>query len=95
MRHEQTKQTNRSASQKCLPPVQVSNREFDVISVVWFPYSSFRYSDLPLQKIKGLGGKFGEDVCDKLKIKLMSELSAFSQADLQKTFDDKTGYVSR
>ncbi|XP_037026854.1 DNA polymerase eta-like isoform X2 [Bradysia coprophila] len=52
---------------------------------------SLLFSDLPLQKIKGLGGKFGEDVCDKLKIKLMSELSSFSLTELQRTFDDKTG----
>ncbi|KAJ6639097.1 DNA polymerase eta, partial [Pseudolycoriella hygida] len=49
------------------------------------------FSNLPIQKIKGLGGKFGEDVCEKLKIKLMSELSRFSQTDLQKHFDDKSG----
>lgn len=48
-------------------------------------------SSLPIHKIKGLGAKFGEEVCDKLKIKLMSELSAFTLADLQKYFDDKTG----
>ncbi|KAG4072977.1 hypothetical protein HA402_006657 [Bradysia odoriphaga] len=52
---------------------------------------SLLFSDLPLQKIKGLGGKFGEDVCEKLKIKLMSELSTFSLTELQRTFDDKTG----
>lgn len=51
----------------------------------------FVRSDLPIQKIKGLGGKFGEDVREKLKIKLMAELAAFSLTDLQKSFDDKTG----
>lgn len=46
---------------------------------------------LPVGKIKGLGGKFGEDICDVLKIKHLGDLKAFSEQELQKRFSEKNG----
>ncbi|KAJ0180282.1 hypothetical protein K1T71_003686 [Dendrolimus kikuchii] len=49
------------------------------------------YKTLPLKKVKHLGGKFGDAVCDILKIKVMSELQQFAEKELQTRFDDKNG----
>lgn len=51
------------------------------------------YATLPISKVKGLGGKFGEEVCDAFKIKFMSQLSAIPKENLLKRFDEKNGYV--
>ena len=46
---------------------------------------------LPVGKIKGLGAKFGEEVCEKLNIKFLGQLLKFTEAELQKKFDEKNG----
>lgn len=42
-------------------------------------------------KIKGLGGKFGEDICEMLKIKFLGDLKKFSEEELQRKFTEKNG----
>ncbi|RVE54972.1 hypothetical protein evm_000339 [Chilo suppressalis] len=49
------------------------------------------YSTLSIKKVKHLGGKFGDTVCDTLKITKMSQLQDFSQKELQARFDEKNG----
>lgn len=49
------------------------------------------YATLPITKVKGLGGKFGEEVCEAFKIKLMSELATISKETLLQRFDEKNG----
>ncbi|GLH04945.1 Putative DNA polymerase eta [Gryllus bimaculatus] len=49
------------------------------------------YHTLPLKKIRGLGGKFGDMVMQRLNITYMGELQQFSEAQLQKIFDEKSG----
>ncbi|XP_037937247.1 DNA polymerase eta [Teleopsis dalmanni] len=49
------------------------------------------FETLPLGKIKGLGGKFGEDVCERLQIRFLGELLQFSESEIQKKFDEKNG----
>uniref|UniRef100_A0A336MV37 DNA polymerase eta n=1 Tax=Culicoides sonorensis TaxID=179676 RepID=A0A336MV37_CULSO len=51
------------------------------------------YATLPITKVKGLGGKFGEEVCEAFKIKLMSQLTEIPKAELLKKFDEKNGYL--
>ncbi|XP_052901398.1 DNA polymerase eta [Anopheles moucheti] len=49
------------------------------------------YETLPLKKVKGLGGKLGDQVCEVLKIKFMSELVQFPESVLQHHFDERMG----
>lgn len=49
------------------------------------------YEDMPIKKITSLGGKFGNSVVEKLGIEFMGELSKFTQKDLIKKFDEKSG----
>ncbi|EDW79041.1 uncharacterized protein Dwil_GK12166 [Drosophila willistoni] len=49
------------------------------------------FETLPVGKIKGLGGKFGEIVCETLSIKFLGELLKFSEGELQRKFDEKNG----
>ncbi|XP_026329667.1 DNA polymerase eta [Hyposmocoma kahamanoa] len=49
------------------------------------------YNTLSIRKVKHLGGKFGDTVCDVLKIKTMGELQKFSEKELQARFDEKNG----
>ncbi|XP_063821476.1 DNA polymerase eta [Ostrinia nubilalis] len=49
------------------------------------------YSTLSVKKVKHLGGKFGDTVCDLLKIKNMIDLQVFTEKDLQAKFDEKNG----
>lgn len=49
------------------------------------------FQTLPIGKIRGLGAKMGELVCDTLKVKFMGDLLAFSERDLQAKFDEKNG----
>lgn len=51
------------------------------------------YKTLSIKKIKGLGGKFGDEVCQKLNIKLMCELQKISLEELRLNFDEKNGYL--
>lgn len=56
-----------------------------------FSYILFLYSKVPVGMIKGLGGKFGEDVCDRLGVKFLGDLLPFSERELQRKFDEKNG----
>lgn len=49
------------------------------------------FKTLEIRKIRGLGAKFGEIVCETFKVKFMGDLLAFSERDLQKKLDDKNG----
>ncbi|XP_055914188.1 DNA polymerase eta [Eupeodes corollae] len=49
------------------------------------------FVNLPVGKIKGLGGKFGFDVCERLKVKYLGELLNFSEVELQRKLDGKNG----
>ncbi|XP_030382531.1 DNA polymerase eta [Scaptodrosophila lebanonensis] len=49
------------------------------------------FDTLPVGKIKGLGGKFGEDVCERLSIKFLGQLLKYSEAELQRKLDEKNG----
>lgn len=48
------------------------------------------YKDLPIKKIKSLGGKFGKTLAEELQITYMGELAKFSEKELCKKFDEKT-----
>ncbi|XP_044727872.1 DNApol-eta [Chrysoperla carnea] len=49
------------------------------------------YKELPIKKIKSLGGKFGESLSEDLNITYMSELEKFSEKALQEKYDTKLG----
>ncbi|ALC44947.1 DNApol-eta [Drosophila busckii] len=49
------------------------------------------FDTLPVGKIKGLGGKFGETVCETLGVKFLGQVLKFSEAELQRKLDDKNG----
>lgn len=51
------------------------------------------FDSLPVGKIKGLGGKFGEVVCETLGIKFLGQLCKFSEGELQRKYDEKNGWV--
>lgn len=48
-------------------------------------------SSLPIKKVQGLGGKFGEKVCTELNVEFMGELMNFSRAELTRKYNDKNG----
>lgn len=48
------------------------------------------YQNLPLRKIKSLGGKFGNSLSDELNIQNMGELERFSEQELMRKYDEKT-----
>ncbi|XP_065080903.1 DNA polymerase eta [Ochlerotatus camptorhynchus] len=49
------------------------------------------YETLSIKKVKGLGSKLGDQVCEILKIQTMSELAKFSEKVLQNHFDERIG----
>ncbi|XP_075969139.1 DNA polymerase eta [Anticarsia gemmatalis] len=49
------------------------------------------YSTLSVKKVKHLGGKFGDTVCEVLRISKMAELQKFNEKELQMRFDEKNG----
>ncbi|VVC96623.1 unnamed protein product, partial [Leptidea sinapis] len=49
------------------------------------------YKSLPIKKVKHLGGKFGDHVCQVLSVKLMGELQTFTERELQSRLDEKNG----
>jgi DNA polymerase eta len=49
------------------------------------------FHPLPLGRIKGLGGKFGEKVAETLQVKTVGELAKIPLATLQQTFGEKQG----
>lgn len=44
-----------------------------------------------MRKVQGLGGKFGEKLCEDLGIEKMGQLVKFSKEDLQKRYDERNG----
>lgn len=50
-----------------------------------------RYRTLPIQKVQGLGGKWGEKICTELNVQHMTDLLAFSKEELKKHYDEKNG----
>lgn len=48
------------------------------------------YKELPVRKIRSLGGKFGDSLSEDLGITTMAELVRFSYKDLRKRYDEKT-----
>ncbi|KAL6437938.1 hypothetical protein ACFW04_004324 [Cataglyphis niger] len=50
------------------------------------------YSTLPVKKVRNLGGKFGDVVVDSLGCNVMGDLLQYSLEELQKRFDEKTGF---
>ncbi|XP_053693380.1 DNA polymerase eta [Sabethes cyaneus] len=49
------------------------------------------YETLPVKKVKGLGGKLGDQLCELLKVQFMSELLKFPEKLLQSHFDERMG----
>ncbi|KAM8708236.1 hypothetical protein ACLKA7_015240 [Drosophila subpalustris] len=49
------------------------------------------FDQLPVGKIKGLGGKFGETVCEALGIKFLGQVLKFSENELHRKLDEKNG----
>lgn len=49
------------------------------------------FDALPVGKIKGLGGKFGEVVCETMGIKFLGQICKFTEGELQRKFDEKNG----
>ncbi|XP_055551666.1 DNA polymerase eta [Wyeomyia smithii] len=49
------------------------------------------YETLSIKKVKGLGGKLGDQVCELLKIQFMSELAKFPEKLLQSHFEERMG----
>ncbi|XP_036325814.1 DNA polymerase eta-like [Rhagoletis pomonella] len=49
------------------------------------------FETLPVGKIRGLGGKFGEEICAALQIRFLGELLPYSEQELQRKFDEKSG----
>lgn len=46
---------------------------------------------MPIRKVQGLGGKFGEKLCEDLNIKHMGELIKFSKEELLRRYDERSG----
>lgn len=44
-----------------------------------------------MRKVQGLGGKFGEKICEDLGIQHMGELVNFSKEELQRRYDERNG----
>lgn len=44
-----------------------------------------------MKKVQGLGGKFGEKLCEDFGIKTMAELGNVNRDELQKRYDDRNG----
>ncbi|XP_031625500.1 DNA polymerase eta [Contarinia nasturtii] len=51
----------------------------------------FLFKDLPVRKVQGLGGKFGERICEDLGIQHMGDLVRFSKEELQRRYDERNG----
>ncbi|XP_014662519.1 PREDICTED: DNA polymerase eta-like isoform X2 [Priapulus caudatus] len=49
------------------------------------------FKDLPVHKLRSLGGKLGEQVVDQLGVQFMGEICAFTRKHLQSTLGDKYG----
>ena len=49
------------------------------------------FQNLPIHKVRSLGGKFGLTLAEDLNIKTMGELRQFEERELVKKYDEKTG----
>ncbi|XP_034481905.1 DNA polymerase eta [Drosophila innubila] len=49
------------------------------------------FDQLPVGKIKGLGGKFGETVCETLGVKFLGQVLKYSETELHRKLDEKNG----
>nr|XP_023026561.1 DNA polymerase eta-like [Leptinotarsa decemlineata] len=49
------------------------------------------FKNLPLEKIKSLGGKFGKNISEELQILHIGELMKFTEKELIQKFEEKTG----
>ncbi|XP_064549016.1 DNA polymerase eta [Drosophila montana] len=49
------------------------------------------FDQLPVGKIKGLGGKFGEMVCETLGVKFLGQVLKYSEKELHRKLDEKNG----
>lgn len=45
-----------------------------------------------MRKVQGLGGKFGEKICEDLGIQFMGDLIRFSKEELQRRYDERNGH---
>ena len=50
----------------------------------------FLYEKINIDKVRGLGGKLGDFVCDSFNIKTMADLSKLSLLNLRRYLDEKT-----
>lgn len=49
------------------------------------------FQNLAVSKVKNLGGKLGEEVCQKLNVKTMADLLKFTEIELQNLFQPRVG----
>lgn len=49
------------------------------------------FDKLPIRKLRGLGGKFGEDVCSRCNVTYIGELRKYTELELQQLYDAKYG----
>ncbi|XP_068629760.1 DNA polymerase eta [Battus philenor] len=49
------------------------------------------FESLPIKKVKHMGRKFGDIVCETLNVTKMGELQRFTKQELQAKFDEKNG----
>ncbi|XP_065161729.1 DNA polymerase eta isoform X1 [Atheta coriaria] len=56
------------------------------------PHESIQklYENLSIKKIRSMGGKFGNEVMEKLHVSVMADLIKFSEKELQQHFEEKT-----
>lgn len=64
-------------------------------TILPFNQVSDLFAKLPISKLRGLGGKFGEDVCNRCNATNIGDLTKFTESELQEMFDVKYGYVIR
>lgn len=50
---------------------------------------TFRCRTLPIRKVQGLGGKFGDRLCEELNVQHMADLFQYTKEELQRRFDEK------
>lgn len=54
-------------------------------------FNNQHFRTLPVRKVQGLGGKFGERICEDLSIQHMGDLIKFTKEELQRRYDEKNG----
>lgn len=68
-------------------------RHWKIFFQFWNPITIwyFLHSTLPVRKVQGLGGKFGEKICEDLSIQHMGELVNVSKEELLRRYDERNG----